>query len=78
MAQTYQGLSEMTDAALVHVFDASRTPTTEVVLTFIRQELALRAQARQTDQMLRLTRQIRWMTAIVTVATIVNVAIACL
>jgi len=41
-------------------------------------ELARRGQARQTEEMLRHTRRIGWMTLVTTVATIINVIIALL
>ena len=71
----YDELQAMTEKDLVERFDAIANQT-EVGINFLRQEIALKAQERQTDTMVRLTKLITVMTVVVTVATVINVIVA--
>lgn len=74
-APSLSDLEAMTDEELRALYDTN-TEHVVVGLNFIRNEIALREQRRQTDTMLRLTWIISILTGIVTVATLVNVAVA--
>jgi hypothetical protein len=68
-------LREMTEEKLIEAYDEI-SETTYIGTNLYLQELVRRNQNRQTEAMLKYTRYILWMTIVVTVATIVNVAIA--
>ena len=70
-------LRQMTDEQLIATHDGL-APDVLVGLQYYIDELSRRNQSKQTEAMLRYTRWIAGMTFIVTLATIVNVGIACL
>lgn len=74
MAQKFAQLEGMTRVQLVELYD-SITPNVVIGLDFVRQEIARRDQDAANERMLTLTNRIWWLTAIVTVATLVNVGI---
>jgi hypothetical protein len=68
-------LRRMSDDGLIAGHDQI-ADLTQPGVSYYLDELARRGQLRQADKMLGYTRRISWMTLVVTVATIVNVAIA--
>ena len=68
-------LRKLTDDELIKRYDeqAKKTP---VGTNYYQDELNRRSQDRQTKAMMKLTKWIGFMTAVVTVATVVNVIIA--
>lgn len=74
MAPDYGRLRAMTDDELVEHYDATHGPHRSA-MQFIRDELAHREQARQTEAMWRYTRWITLMTLVVTIVTIVNLTV---
>ena len=75
MAISLSDLRNLSDDELVKRHD-DQAKTTVVGTQYYQDELNRRSQDRQTKAMLRLTKWIVAMTAVVTVATVVNVAIA--
>jgi hypothetical protein len=67
----FSDLQRLSDDQLIAGYD-DRSPNTEVGTGFYLDELHRRAQARQNDQMLALTRQMRGMTIAITALTIIN------
>jgi len=72
---SYADLSERSLDELIAKFDELRGSTV-IGIDFVRQEIALKAQERQTGTMLRLTWFIAAMTLVVTLATLVNLVVA--
>lgn len=71
-------LRNMKDDILVSAHDQNAKDITVLGISYYLEELARRDQSRQTKQMLEYTRWIVRMTAIVTIATIINVIVACI
>jgi hypothetical protein len=74
MITSYEALRNLTDEELVQAFDDT-APNTQLGLSFFREELARRENALQYNNMLSLTKQMRGMTIIITVLTIINVIV---
>jgi type IV secretory pathway component VirB8 len=72
MAMSYRELRALSDEEVISLYD-SIAPTTTLGLGFLADEIFRRTAERQTAEMLRLTRQIRIMTCVVTVFTAINV-----
>lgn len=68
----YSDLREMKESGLIELYDRE-AERVQLDLNFVRNEIALRAQERQTQTIVRLTWLIAVMTMVVTVATVVNV-----
>ena len=74
-APKFAALREMSDDAVIAVHDQTADQSQPGVSYYLN-EMARRDQVRQGEVMLACTRQIRWMTLVMTVATIINVVIA--
>lgn len=74
MIPTHEQLASMSDQDLVDQYNAAAQHTV-VGTGFYLDELNRRAQARQSTAILDLTRQVRNLTIIITILTIVNVAL---
>ena len=74
MAQSLAQLRALTDEEVVRSYD-QQAQTTQVGLQHWSDELNRRYQERQTDSMIGFTRQIKWMTVVITVATLANVGL---
>ena len=74
MAQKFAQLEGMTREQLVELYD-SMSQNVAIGLDFVRLEIARRDQDAANGRMLLLTNRIWWLTAIVTVATLVNVGV---
>jgi len=74
MALSYADVRALDDVAAAEHYDKVAEHTADS-LNFWRDEMFRREQARQTGEMLALTRQVRWLTVVVTVATLLNVAL---
>ena len=74
MAEKFSELEGMTREELVDRYDRMST-NVSLGLDFVRQEIARRDQDAATRLMLSLTNRIWWATAVVTVATLVNVGV---
>ena len=74
MAMPYQDVRALSDEEAIERYDKVAQNTVDS-LGFWRDELFRRAEARQTRQLLRLTRWITIMTGVMTIATIVNVVL---
>ena len=74
MAPTIEQLRGKTTDQLIREHDAAATHTV-VGISYYLEEIARREQAEQTHTMLQYTKQVRTMTVIVTVATIINVLV---
>ena len=70
-------LRKLPDEELIAAHDRL-AKNTDVGISYYLTELDRRNQARQTEAMLKYTRQITWMTAAVTIATIINLIVAVL
>ena len=68
---TYSELRKLPEAELIKKYDET-APSTQIGLNFLREELARREAERQQEGMSRMTRQMRDMTIVITVLTIVN------
>lgn len=68
-------LRELPDEALIAAHD-KQAEHVQPGISYYLDELARRNQSRQTETMLRYTKYIVWMTAVVTAATIINLVIA--
>ena len=75
MASFFAELRKLTDDELIKRYD-EQAKKTSVGTNYYRDELNRRSQDRQTKAMIKLTKWIGFMTAVVTVATVVNVIIA--
>ncbi|HEX4130879.1 MAG TPA: hypothetical protein VHZ24_12625 [Pirellulales bacterium] len=71
MANTYAELRKQSEADLERLYDETAT-STQIGLSFLREELARREAERQYKHMLRLTKQMRDLTIVITVLTVVN------
>ena len=71
----YADLRKMPDDGLIAAHDRI-ADIIQPGISYYLDELSRRGQVRQAEEMLAYTRQIRWMTVAMTVATIVNVLIA--
>ncbi|MCI0998945.1 hypothetical protein HWD97_02495 [Ochrobactrum sp. C6C9] len=73
MALPFKKFMELTDEQLIKSYDDG-APFTSLSLSYIREELARRENARQTQAMLDMTKTIRrlswWMTAMATISTL--------
>jgi signal transduction histidine kinase len=74
MIPTHGQLASLSDQDLVDRYDAA-AQTTVVGTGFYLDELNRRAQARQSAAILDLTRQVRNLTVIITLLTIINIAL---
>jgi hypothetical protein len=74
IATTYAELRRLSDGDLVKQYDDT-AQTTQIGLDFLRQELARREAEQQQEAVFRLTKQMRDMTVVITVLTILNVAL---
>jgi hypothetical protein len=74
MIPTYEQLGSLSDQDLIDRYDAAAQRTV-VGTDFYLDELNRRAQARQSTAILELTRQVRNLTVIITLLTIINVAL---
>lgn len=72
MAHTYAQLRALSMEDLIRDYDAT-APTTQVGLSFIRDEIMRREMEAQSARMLTMTHEMRLMTALMTVLTVVNV-----
>jgi len=72
MAESYGTLRKMSDEHLIAKYD-SVAQATQVGLNFIRDELARRDALRTQEQMVSLARQMRNLTIVIGVLTLVNV-----
>jgi len=70
---TYAELRKLSDAELNQLFENLAQSTQMQGLGFVREELARRQIERQQEQMFRLTKQMRDMTIVITLLTVVNV-----
>jgi len=77
MAPTIEQLRAMTTEQLMNEHD-SHAQSTVVGISYYLDEIARRQQASQTEAMLSYTKQVRTMTGIITIATIINVTAAIL
>lgn len=77
MVEKLAELRQMSDDEVVGLYDR-QAQNTSVGLNHYRDELLRRDQEKQTEIMLTYTRQIRWMTVVVTISTVINVIIAVL
>lgn len=71
-APSYRELRGMSETELVELYDRKRQ-NVSIGLNFVRQELALRQQERQSRTIVRLTWIIAALTLVVTITTVVNV-----
>ena len=74
-ALSMHNLRSLSDDELINLYD-EQARRTDVGIDHYLDELNRRPQDRQTDSMLRFTRSITVMTIVVTVATLVNVALS--
>jgi hypothetical protein len=74
MIPTYEQLGSLSDQDLIDGYNAA-AQTTVVGTGFYLDELNRRAQARQSATILDLTRQVRNLTVIITLLTIINAAL---
>lgn len=74
-ATSYSQLRSLPTEELVRVYD-STAKSTELGLAFIREEIARRENAEQTEAISRMTRQMRDLTRWITGLTIINVLLA--
>ena len=74
IVETYKQLRAMPLDQLVELYDGSAKHT-DFGLGFIREEIARRDAEVQTEQMIVLTRQILWLSAVMTLLTVVNVMV---
>jgi hypothetical protein len=74
MTMPYAEVRELTDEQAIERYDGVAADTVDS-LSFWRDELFRRAEAAQTKNMLRFTKWIAGMTAVMTAATIVNVVL---
>ncbi|MCZ7673804.1 MAG: hypothetical protein M5U34_45140 [Chloroflexi bacterium] len=72
MAESYEELRKLTKEQLIQKYD-SLAKSTQIGLNFLRDEIARRDAEEQTAQMIQVNNQMRNMTIIITVFTIINV-----
>ncbi len=72
---SYAKLRELTTERLVQLYDET-AKTTVLGLDFLRQELARREAAEQTKAISLMTKQMRDLTVVITVLTVINVMLA--
>ena len=75
MQMPYAKLRQLRDDEIVTIYDKEAEHVGSYSLRFWRDEIFRREQTHQTDAMLGLTKWITAMTAVVTVATVVNVVV---
>ena len=71
MSETISQLRSISDEELIRLHDY-KAQSTEVGTNHYLTELHRRDQNRATDAMLRYTKQLTWMTIVITIATIIN------
>lgn len=74
MARTWAELKELPDEELIKEYDKLAKDTVEGTKQYLA-ELRHRDLKRQSDTMLKYTKQVKLMTIIITVATIINVVV---
>lgn len=72
MIPKYEQLQSLSDQELIDSYNAE-TEKTRVGTDFYRVELFRRVQAKQTDEMLAFTRQVRNLTVVIALLTVANV-----
>lgn len=71
MAETYKELRKLSMDELIQRYDRVAKTTVDSQL-FLREEIARRDAEAQTAQMIRINNQMRWMTIIITISTIIS------
>jgi hypothetical protein len=71
-ASTYAELKALSTEELVRIYDAT-AKSTEIGLAFLREEIVRRENAEQTAAISRMTKQMRNLTIVITVLTVINV-----
>ena len=72
MASTYKELRRLSEDQLVQQYD-DMARSTQIGLDFLREEIARRTTEKQTEQTLAATRQMRTLTIVIGILTLVNV-----
>ena len=74
MTPAHEKLQELTDEELIHQYNQTARNTV-VGISFYTEELARRRASRQNDEMIKINKSVKNMTVLITVLTIINVAL---
>ena len=72
--ESYEKLRSMSEEDLIEMYDRV-APATVLPVTFLRDELARREMEKQQENMLALTKQMRNLTIVIAVLTVINVIV---